>query len=144
MKDNPVVFNIADCPNKLRLMKETIETLSKNPDLGFVVAHSISVFIDGLASGHKGKVGTVYKKYLKRHFPELCKSLRADLFYTHIRCKAVHEFALKAPLALAHSQEFTDENSYVELIEINKIKYKCLNVDRLTKDFLEHIEKIKK
>lgn len=144
MKDNPEIFHISDCRNRLNLMQETIETLSKNPDLGFAVAHSISVFIDGLASGHKGKTRTVYIKYLKKYFPELCKSLGADLFYTHLRCKAVHEFALKPPLTLAHSQGFDDENSYVEPIEIDKKKYKCLNVDKLAKDFLEHIENIKK
>jgi hypothetical protein len=140
MKEAVTIFNIAEKKNKVHLMKKAIQTLSKNPDMGFVVAHLTSSFIDELVSATSGKTKEPYMKYLKDNFPDLCESLDAEMFYKYLRCKAIHEFALKPPLALAHSDEFDDENSFTEKKEIDGEEWIFLNVDRLVKDFLAHLD----
>ncbi|MDO9579803.1 MAG: hypothetical protein Q7J06_04450 [Bacteroidales bacterium] len=133
------ICNLADHNTKLELMKVAIETLSKNPDMGIVVALLICTFMQSLADTSN----SLFYKYFERHFPELDKSIGFMMFYKHLRNKAVHEFAIKPPLGLAHSQFFDNENDYKKEEEIDGQKWTFLNVYRLTKDFLEHLDSLK-
>lgn len=140
MKDNPVICNLADHNTKLELMKVAVETLSKNPDMGIIVAQLICTFIDSLATTEH----YLFYQYLQRFFPELDESIGFQLFWRHLRNKAVHEFAIKPPLALAHKHEFPNESDYKIEKEIEGQNWILLNIDKLTYDFLEHLSIIKK
>lgn len=142
MKNDVQIFNIADLDNKIKLMKETITIVSANPDLGFVTAHLISSFIDGLVAAPIGQTREEYLVYLKKNFPELCSTLGAGLFYDNLRNKAIHEFAVLPPLALKHEEYFEDKDTYADIINYNGTDFICLNIDRLTRDFLQHLEDI--
>ena len=134
------VYDIADHNNKIQIMKVAVETLSKNPDMGIVVALLICTFIDSLAETSH----SMFYKYLEDHFPDLEKEIGFLMISKHLRNKTVHKFAFLPPLALAHSQMFDDKNDYKKEEEIKGQKWILLNVDRLIKDFLEHLEEIKK
>ena len=140
IKEPIAVCNLADHNTKLQLMKVAVETLSKNPDMGIVVAQLICTFIDSLATTSH----YLFHQYLENFFPELDKSIGFDLIWKNLRNKAVHEFAIKPPLGLAQSQQFDNKNDYKVEKEIDGQTWIFLNVDKLTSDFLEHLESIKK
>jgi hypothetical protein len=139
MKETLTVCNLADHNTKVQLMRIAIETLSKNPDMGIVVALLITTFIDSLAESSK----LFFYEYLESHFPELDKEFGFMMVHRNLRNKAVHEFAVKPPLALAHRHHFTDGNTYKEIKKIGDQEWTFLNVDRLTEEFLRHLDKIK-
>jgi hypothetical protein len=139
MKDAEAICNLADHNTKVQLMKVAIETLSKNPDMGIVVALLICTFIDSLAETSH----SMFHKYLENHFQEFDESIGFIMISKHLRNKAVHKFAILPPLGLAHSDYFPNESDYKIEKEIEGQKWIFLNIDRLTKDFLEHLEKIK-
>jgi len=134
------IYNIADTNNKIDLMRKSIQLLLPNKDLGFVVAHMISTFIDGLAKAPKHDAGATYKQYLKDNFPELCRFIDPDLFYENLRNKAIHEFAPLPPLAIARASSFGNSAMYAETRKIEGKEWICLNVDILTEDFLRHLD----
>jgi hypothetical protein len=105
------ITNIADLKEKARQMRGAITLLQGKPDLAFALVSLVAAFIDGLAKGSPGKTREAYLEYLKANFPALCADLGAEMFYTHIRCAAIHEFATKPPLALAH--DYLMGGSYV-------------------------------
>jgi hypothetical protein len=140
MKEAITICNLADKDTKLQLMKVAIETLSKNPDMGIVVALLICTFIQSLADTSN----SLFHQYLEKHFPELDKSIGFLMLSKNLRNKAIHEFAIKPPLGLAHSQFFDKENDYKKETEIDGQKWIFLNVDKLIKDFLKHLDEIKK
>jgi hypothetical protein len=134
------LFNVADPSSKRRLMREAVAALEPNPDLAFVLLHVVSAFIDGLAAGAKGDTKAAYLKYLKANFPALCKAIGAEVFYTHIRSKAVHEFALLPPLALVHSSALADPTSYVETVIIDDKEWTLVNLEKVVADFRSHLD----
>jgi hypothetical protein len=136
MKENIPVFNISDLDNKVLVMRTAIDVLSRTPSMGIIVTHLISTFIDSLAYYHKMS----FEEYLNAHFPDVCTSIGADKFRTHIRNKAVHELAVKPPIGLAYSFQLDNGEAYTEETEINGQNWTLLNVDRLAKDFLEHLK----
>ena len=134
------LFNVADPSAKRRLMREAIEALEPNPDLGFVLLHTVSAFIDGLAAGAKSNTKAAYLSYLQANFPALCQAIGAEIFYTHIRSKAVHEFALLPPLALAHSSSLADPTAYVETVVISGKEWTLVNLEKVVADFRSHLD----
>jgi hypothetical protein len=140
MKEPIAICNLADHNTKVRLMKDAIETLSKDPDMGIVVALLICSFIDSLAETSHA----IPYQYLQDHFPEFEKEIGFIMISKHLRNKAIHKFAILPPLGLAHSDYFSDPNDYKIEKEIEHQNWTFLNVDRLTKDFLDHLTKIKK
>ena len=125
-------------------MRKTILLLSPHKEMGFVVAHMISTFIDGLVIAPRNDGGMAYKKYLETYFPELCSAIGADLFYSNLRNKAVHEFAPSPPLALAHKEAFREAGIYSDKRVLEGKEWVTLNVDRLSEDFLNHLDTIQK
>jgi hypothetical protein len=121
-------------------MRETLQTLESNPDLGFVLMHLVAAFIDGLAAGPKGNTKSAYLQYLKTNFPNLCQALGAEVFYSKIRSKAVHEFALAPPLALAHASRLTDPTAYVETVTRDGQELLLVNLEKLVADFRAHLD----
>jgi hypothetical protein len=134
------LFNVAEPSSKRRLMREAVEALEPNPNLGFVLLHMVSAFIDGLAAGAKGDTKAAYLKYLQTNFPALCQAIGAEVFYTHIRSKAVHEFALLPPLALAHSSDLADPAAYVETVMIDGKEWTLVNLEKVVADFRSHLD----
>jgi hypothetical protein len=86
MKDLPPsrIFNSADPRNQHRLMRETLSALGPNPHLGFLMIHLVAAFIDGLASGPVRQNKKAYLECLRRHFPDLCLAIGAELPYSHM------------------------------------------------------------
>ena len=134
------IFDIANKSNSHRLMRDTMLTLQQNRDLGFVLLHSVAAFIDGLVAAPRGKVSEEYCKYLEAHFPDLCRSIEAKIFYENIRCTAIHEFALAPPLALGHANAFQNPNEYSEPVTFDGADWLLVNVDLIASDFLEHLD----
>jgi hypothetical protein len=121
-------------------MRKAIAVLEPHPDLGFVLLHLIAAFIDGLTAGVPGNSQRAYADYLRTHFPALCKAIEPDVFYTHVRCKAVHEFALLPPLALAHSSHFSDTTAYVKSAWIDGAEWTVVNLEAILADFRSHLD----
>jgi len=136
------LFNLADPKSKCRLMREALDALDSNPDLAFVSLHLVSAFIDGLAAGNTGKTKASYLLYLQEHFPQLCQELGAEIFYTHVRSKAVHEFALRPPLALSRSTGMQDKNAYCETVSMDGAEWTLVNLERVLADFRTHLGSI--
>ena len=134
------VTNIADMSSKVAMMRETVALLETRPDLGFVLLTLVAAFIDGLAKGAPGKTRVAYIDYLKNNFPELCLALGAEVFYAHIRNAAIHEFAPRPPIALAHESELMGQ--YAETRELNGEHWTVLNVDKIVTDFKHHLDKL--
>jgi hypothetical protein len=70
----------------------------------------------------------------------LCKAIGAEVFYTHIRSKAVHEFALLPPLALVHSSSLADPTSYAETVIIHDKEWTLVNLEKVVDDFRWHLD----
>lgn len=138
------VFNIADPANKRRLVRETLSALEPHQDLGFVIMHLVAAFIDGLASGPCGGTRTAYLAYLGAHFPAMCKAIGAEVYYSHIRCKAVHEFAVLPPFALAHSAALSNPSAYTETRTCEGKQWTLINVERVLADFRSHLDSLEK
>ena len=136
------VFNIADPPNKHRLMRESLSALEPNPDLGFVAIHLVAAFIDGLASGPAGGTRDAYLEYLRHNFPDMCRAIGAEMFYSHIRNKAVHEFAVLPPFGLAHSNDLSDPSAHTESRLIDGKQWILINVERVLADFRSHLDSL--
>jgi len=134
------ICNLADHNTKVKLMKVAIETLSKNPDMGIVVAQLICTFIDSLATTSN----LLFHQYLEKHFPELDQTIGFIMLSKNLRNKAVHEFSIKPPLGLAHSQFFSNSNDYKIEKVLDGQNWIFLNVDRFVDDFLNHLEAINK
>ena len=132
--------NIADPRVKAVMMRETIELLKTRPELGFVLVSLIASFIDGLAKAAPGQTRQGYVRYLEQHFPDLCRAVGAEVFYSNVRCAAIHEFAPRPPFALAPDSEL--RGSYAETRnDENGAQWIFLNADLVVRDFLRHLEK---
>jgi hypothetical protein len=46
--------------------------------------HLVAVFIDGLESGPVRQNKEAYLEYLRRHFPDMCLAISAELPYSHM------------------------------------------------------------
>ncbi len=138
--DSSTVTNIADPAVRVEMMRSAIHLLRANPDLGFVLVSLIAAFIDGLAKGAPGKTRSAYLTYLKANFPELCQSIGAEVFYSHIRNAGIHEFAPRPPLALARNAELPGQ--YCEMREMDGAEWTVVNVDRIVDDFLAHLDQL--
>ncbi len=141
----------------LALRQDPPSGLNNRLDNSFVIAHLISSFIAGLTTGHNRGNKAVYLSYIESNFPDLCNAFTniltntpslssqlqgmtgAEFFYTHLRNKAMHEFAPKPPLALAHNAMFDNTNPYVKIKPSDGQTLICLNVDKLIDDFLGHL-----
>src|SRR5262245_52052601 len=133
-------FDIADAANKRRLLRQAIAELENSPDMGFVVLHMIAAFIDGLASGRVDGTKRAYLAYMQANFPQLCQGIGAETFYSQVRCKAVHEFALAPPLALAHSRMLQDPSAFVESVTKDGRQWTLVNLQRVVAEFVRHLD----
>lgn len=124
------------------MMRSAVEVLRTRPDLGFVLVSLVAAFIDGLAKGSPGKTRTAYLAYLKTNFPELCQSVGAEVFYSHIRNAGIHEFAPRPPFALAPNEEL--HGQYCETREMDGTEWTVVNADRIVDDFLAHLDQLQK
>ena len=138
MKDsNKGITNIGDREFRTRMMAKVVAHVKKHGKLHVPLLALVSCFIDGLAKGAKGKTKKAYIDYLEKHFPELCKELGAEIFYTKFRCGTIHEFSIKKGYGIARDSYMKD--SYVKSAD----NVLWLNIDKLVDDFLAHIEKIR-
>jgi len=133
---NKGITNIGDPEFRTRMMREVVAHVKKHGKLHVPLLALVSCFIDGLARGPKSKTKKAYITYLKKHFPELCRELGAEAFYTKFRCATIHEFSIKEGYGIARDSYM--KGSYVKYAD----NILWLNIDKLVDDFLAHIEKI--
>lgn len=129
---------------RTRMMGKVITHIKKDGSLHVPLLTLITCFIDGLAKGKKGETKPAYLNYIKKHFPELCKELGAEVFYNKYRNAAVHEFSIKKGYGIDRNSSM--KGKYIDtqiIIESNK-KLIVLNIDKLVDDFLQHIQKLRK
>lgn len=143
MKRKVPIQQSADREFRYRMMRETINAVYEYKEdipgkLWAPLMYLIATFIDGLASGDRPK----YIRYLKKHFPELCADLGAEVFYTKYRNKGVHEFNFGKGFGIALGEEI--KNAYVGPVRYGKKGnvMTCVNIQRLVKDFLAHIRSL--
>jgi len=88
--------------------------------------------IDALAGGKKKR----YLRFLEDYFPDLCAGLGSRVFYEMYRNGIVHEFLFKQQYGIANNRE--TDGRYVEdfQVEGKEGMIRCINVDRLVKDYL--------
>lgn len=132
--------NLADPGFRLTMMRDCIGAVQAPGHLWYPLLNLISTFIDGLASGPSGGTRTAYVNYLKAHFPELCAAIGADTFYEKYRCAAVHEFGLRTGYAIGRDSGLKGVYADTQLICDTGETITVLNIDRLTSDFLTHVE----
>jgi hypothetical protein len=135
------VAAVNDPDFRTRMMKLTIQQVMAHGELFVPLLNLISTFIDGLAAGASGQSKMAYLDYLQKNFPDLCAALGAEVFYQSFRNKAVHEFAIKPPYCLW--REPAMEGKYVDTVEVDGTEWHPLNIDRLTCDFLNHIDQLR-
>jgi hypothetical protein len=140
--DPSVVTNIADPAVRRSMMRSTVELFRTRPELGFVLVSVVAAFIDGLAKGKPRETRGTYLAYLKENFPDLCESIGAEVFYSHIRNAGIHEFAPRPPFALAPNSALGGE--YCETRELNGAEWTIINADRIVNDFLAHLDQLAK
>ena len=133
--------NIADPQLRAAMMRETVALLKTRPSLGFVLVSMVAAFIDGLAKPPPSKVREAYVSYLERHFPNLCRAIGAEVFYSNVRCAGIHEFAPRPPIALAASAELGGKYAETRQDE-HGAAWVLLNADLVVQDFLEHLDKL--
>jgi hypothetical protein len=71
---------------------------------------------------------------------EACKALGAEVFYSHIRCSGIHEFAPRPPVAAVPDNELA--GGYAVTRDIDGRQWTLFNVDRFVDDFLRHLDEI--
>lgn len=142
MKKIPATLatNIADPGFRIHMMRETVKQVHDHGELWLPLLNLITTFIDGLASGKDREAKEAYLGYLKSNFPELCAHLGAEVFYKNFRCAAVHEFSVRPPFAL--SRDANLNGKYTATVDVDGYKVTALNIDRLVKDFLDHLSEI--
>ncbi len=123
-------------------MRETVSQLHAHGELWFPLLNVVATFIDGLARGKSGESKKAYIEYLEKHFPELCKDLGAEVFYKSFRCAAVHEFGVRPPYALWRDADMNGK--YIETVKYGNEEWTTLNIDRLVRDFLNHVALLEK
>jgi hypothetical protein len=133
-------FNIADEASKRQLMRLAIRSLETHPDNAFVLLHVVAAFIDGLAAGSPGKTREAFLSYMGTHFANLCQAIGAEVFYSQVRCKAVHEFALSPPFALSHSSGLADRTAITEQVIRHGTQWTLLNLERVVEEFTRHLD----
>jgi hypothetical protein len=134
------ITNIADPAERDTMMRKTVQLLQKDRDLGFVLLSVVAAFIDGLVRAPRGKTREMYLAYLKLHFPEACTALGAEIFYSHIRNAAIHEFAPRPPIAVAHDEKL--HGKYTHTLERGGQQWTVFNVDRFVSDFIRHLDSV--
>jgi len=134
---NKGITNIGDHEFRTRMMAKVVAHVKKHGELHVPLLALVSCFIDGLAKGSKSKTKKAYINYLRKHFPELCKELGAEIFYTKFRCATIHEFSIKEGFGIARDSEL--KGKYTEYYH----NILWLNIDKLVDEFLAHIEKIR-
>lgn len=135
---------MSDPVKQRRLMRETLSAIEPNRDLGFMLVHLVAAFIDGLVRAPKGQTKARYIDYLRAHFPALCKVIRPEDFYEHIRNKAIHEFNVLPPFAFAHQGQLQDPTAYVEAVRIGGQQWTLVNVEKVVEDFRAHLDSLGK
>jgi hypothetical protein len=136
------IRNIADPKFRLSMMRDTVSAVQARGNLFYPLLNLVSTFIDGLVSAPRGETQVQYIAYLEKHFPELSEALGAKIFYKHDRCAAIHEFGLGNGYAIGLNDGMSGE--YVakqKIIETGQI-LTILNIERLTDDFLRHIDSL--
>ena len=134
--------NIGDPVFRLTMMRDCIKAVQVPGDLFYPLLNLVSTFIDGLASGTKGKTKAAYIGYLENHFPNLCSAIGAKTFYENYRCAAIHEFGLKSGFAIGRASGLNGKYADTQVIKDSGQRITVLNVDLLVKDFLKHVEQL--
>jgi hypothetical protein len=131
-----------DAAFRYEMMREVIETVADRGKLFMPLLNLVTTFIDGLASGAPGTTKAAYLEYLDKHFPELCKALGAEIFYSKYRCGAVHEFNLKAGFGIARDSRMDGAYVGTQTIKETGEELTVLNIDRLVADFIRHVSNL--
>ena len=127
---------------RFAMMRKVIEAVRKEGELYMPLLNLVSTFIDGLASGQPGATKPAYLNYLQTHFPDLCASIGAEVFYTNYRCGAVHEFSLKKGFGIERGEKMPCDYVDTKTIKETGEQITVLNIDRLIDDFLSHIKSL--
>jgi hypothetical protein len=77
-----------------------------------------------------------YMKLLKREFPDLCKQISPNEFYSKIRSGLVHGYSPSKGYGLANAQEMDGEYVAEFPLRGTRKKFRALNVDRFIRDFV--------
>lgn len=129
---------------RYRMMREVVEAVEARGTLFMPLLNLVSTFIDGLASGAPGNTKKAYLAYLEAQFPDLCKALGAEVFYSKYRCGAVHEFNLKDGFGIGRDSGMLGAYSGTQTIKDTGQEVTILNIDRLVIDFLAHVRSLEK
>jgi hypothetical protein len=126
---------------RIDMMRKTAKLVRDHGELWVPLLLIIGEFIDGLTKPQKNKVAEQYVAYLEANFPSLCKELGGKTFYDNFRVKAAHEFAVNPPFGLGRDADM--KGVYVEkVLDEGKGEWTILNIDKLTDDFLRHLDAI--
>ncbi len=77
-----------------------------------------------------------YLEFLEQQFPDLCKELGAQVFYSKFRCGLVHEFSPETGFALAEDRETRGAYTGRFEVEGREDTLIALNVERLANEFM--------
>lgn len=139
------VQDASDPKFRVEMMRTTVRVVRDQGTLWLPLLLIIGEFIDGLAKPPKNGVRKVYSTYLELNFPALCQALGggmigAEVFYDNFRVKAAHEFNVNPPYGLSRSEPM--KGAYAEKLLVETHERTVLNIDRLTDDFLKHLDAI--
>ena len=124
---------------RYRMMREVVEAVVARGGLFMPLLNLVSTFIDGLASGPPGDTKKAYLQYLSTHFPDLCRALGAEVFYSKYRCAAVHEFNLKPGFAIGRDSGMDGQFAGTQVVKATGQELTILNIDRVVEAFLAHV-----
>ncbi len=127
---------------RYQMMREVVEAVKARGTLFMPLLNLVSTFIDGLASGAPHNTKAAYLAYLKTHFPDLCKALGAEVFYSKYRCAAVHEFNLKPGFAIGRASSMSGAYADTRTLKETGQEIIVLNIDRLVRDFIAHVRSL--
>lgn len=77
-----------------------------------------------------------YLEFLERQFPDLCRELGAQVFYSKFRCGLVHEFSPETGFAVAEDREARGAYTGRFEVEGREDILIGLNVERLAAEFI--------
>ncbi len=98
--------------------------------------------LDALAAGSGEATRGKFTEFVKRHFPDLCRSLGAacpgkigsELLYDSFRNGFTHLRRPKAEFAIAEDHELDGE--WADKIRVEDAVFVAINIDRLAREFL--------
>jgi hypothetical protein len=120
-------------------MRDCIKAVQVPGDLFYPLMNLVFTFIDGLASGTKGRIKATYLIYLEAHFPDICSVIGAKTFYENYRWAAIHEFGLKSGYAIGRDSSLNCKYADTQVMKDTGQRITVLNVDRLVGNFLKHV-----